>query len=153
MLFTPGQLRQLLALPQETFRHWKKAIPSLSHRNGYKPCFSPGDLLALALIKTLVDDGGVRVAALSEIAPQVFELCNRHGWTHLERCTMSIELANKKVFVSTKAGFMRPNNTAFVLVCEPTIQTLRSRLLAEKEGESQRRLGFPPVSIAMRRDS
>ena len=147
MLFTPGQLRQLLALPQETFRHWKKAIPPLADRNGYTPCFSPGDLLALALIKELVDDAGVKVSALAQITPQLFDVCNRHGWTQLERSVVVLELSTKKVFVAGDAAFPRPHSTALVLVCKPAIESLRNRLLAEDDKESQGHLAFPPVSV------
>jgi hypothetical protein len=75
---------EVLGLSPDTFRHWKHALPPLGGRNGYTPCFSPGDLLAMALIRTLTEDLGIRVGKLDELSTQLFEQCSE-PWAILER--------------------------------------------------------------------
>ena len=58
-------------------RHWKEALPPLARHNGHRPCFSLGDLFAMALIKAMTDDAGVRIGALDAVSGSLFEQCGR----------------------------------------------------------------------------
>ena len=42
--YTPGQLRDAVGISQETYRHWKKALPPLRGGAGHGPRFSVGEL-------------------------------------------------------------------------------------------------------------
>jgi len=66
--YTPGQLRDAVGIGQETYRHWKKALAPLRRDAGHSPCFTAGDLLAAAIVKTFVANYGMRVSALSALA-------------------------------------------------------------------------------------
>ena len=66
--YTPGQLRDAVGIGQETYRHWKKALAPLRRDAGHSHCFTAGDLLAAAIVKTFVANYGMRVSALSALA-------------------------------------------------------------------------------------
>src|SRR6266568_5159474 len=101
MKLTPGQVQTLLSLPPETFRHWKKVLPPLWQRNGYSPCFSLGDVLAMALIKAMTDDAAIPVKALRAVSGNLFEQCGRQAWAGFERSMLVVELPRVRVeFVS-----------------------------------------------------
>ena len=98
MKLTPGQVQSLLALPRETFRHWKKiTLPPLAQRNGYSPCFSLGDLFAMALIKAVTDEAGIPVRNMHAASVSLFEQCGRQSWAGFERSSLVIELAQVRV--------------------------------------------------------
>src|SRR6266446_6964511 len=97
MKLSPGQVREVLGVSQEAFRHWRASLPPLAGRKGYRPCFSLGDLFAMALIRALTEDAGVRVGSLHAVAATLFEQCGRHSWAGLERSILVLELARVRV--------------------------------------------------------
>ena len=64
--FTPGQLRSAASIPPETYRHWKKTLLPLRRDCGHSPCFTSGELVAVAVVRTLCVDLGIRVSGLSQ---------------------------------------------------------------------------------------
>src|SRR5689334_13405855 len=93
--YTPGQLRGAAGVSSETYRHWKKALAPLRRYRGHSPCFTLGDLLAVAVVRAL-SDLGIRVGALTEIAEQLFALCSA-AWPTLERGRLVVNLQGSKV--------------------------------------------------------
>lgn len=101
MKLTPGQVQSLLGLSRATYRHWKDALPPLEGRNGHSQCFSLGDLFAMALIKAMTDDAGLRVGALHAISATLFAQCGNQSWAGLERSSLVVELPRVRVeFIS-----------------------------------------------------
>ena len=74
VLYTPGQLRSATSIAPETYRHWKKTFGALRRGRGHSPCFSSGDLVAVAVVRALAVDMAIRVGALAPIAEPLFEL-------------------------------------------------------------------------------
>ena len=99
MKYTPAQAQETLSLSPATFRHWKTALPPLSGRNGYSPCFTPGDLLAMAVVKTLTEDIGIRVGNLRGLAIELFGHCSQ-PWAGLERAVLVIDPYRQRVSVA-----------------------------------------------------
>lgn len=126
-------------------------MPPLNGRNGYRPCFTPGDLVAMAIIKSLVDDAGVKIGALADVAPEIFDSCNRLPWATVERSILVVELVPRRATFSSDLSTSRVPGTALVVSCGRIVANLRSRLLAESTSEPQQRLGFPPVPVARER--
>ena len=62
---TPAQVTEVAQLPDQTLRHWRSVLPPLAGLNGYTPCFTPGDALALLVIRYLVKVMGISVGALA----------------------------------------------------------------------------------------
>jgi hypothetical protein len=149
MKFTPGQVREILKISQDTYRHWKGTLPPLAGRNGYTPCLSPGDLSAMAAIWALTEDAGIRVGSLRVAAGGLFEHCDRDSWAALERSTLVIELSRGRV-VSVPETQPPPatEEIAVVLPCRPIIAALRERLLMEQADTPQGALRFPPTALA-----
>jgi hypothetical protein len=151
MKFTPGQVREMLAISQDTYRHWKGAFPPLRGRNGYTACFTPGDLLALAAVKTLTEDVGIRVGNLGRVAVGLFEHCNRHSWAGLERSLLIIELMRARVTSAPEARPPPLDGLAIVLPLRPIVAALRGRLLLEQVEVQQEALRFPPTALTTTR--
>jgi DNA-binding transcriptional MerR regulator len=147
MKLTPGQLRELLGLTQDAFRHWKRALAPLKDRNGYRPCFTPGDLLAVAVVKALTEDAGVRVGALSSIAEELFRVCNEASWPALERSTLLLDLSEQGITVLAETQPVRAAGTAIYVACRPIVARLRERVLSEGGVEPQQILHFPPTVV------
>ena len=53
----------------------------IAARNGYRPCFTLGDVLALKIVKAITEEFGVPVGQLSQLAPDLYEVS---GQTHLD---------------------------------------------------------------------
>lgn len=147
---TPGQLREILGLSQDTFRHWKRSLKPLSGRNGYTPCFSPGDLFAVAAVQGLVTDAGVRVGAIAAIADELFQFATTTSWAVIERSVLIFDLANGRISVAQETSSLRPTGIGVHVPCRPIVARLRERLLAEQDGELQQLLQFPPAVVAGR---
>ena len=148
VLYTPGQLRSAVSIAPETYRHWKKALGPLGRARGHSPCFSSGDLVAMAVIRLLTLDMGIRVGALTSVGEALFDLFNRSPWPVLERSKLIIDLPNAELLL--RGEFTeRPTNKPFITIpLTPVISELREQLLATSNEDEQPSLRFPPVEIA-----
>ena len=146
--YTPGQLRDAAGIGQETYRHWKKALPPLRREAGHSPCFTAGDLLAATIVKILVSDYGMRVSALSALAEGVFEQCNSRSWPTLERSLIVLSIAGEHVSVQSENSGLALDGPAMVVPLRTVIKGLRRTLLAGDD-DGQEMLRFPPVSQRM----
>ena len=77
--YTPGQLRDAVAVPQETYRHWKKVLTPLRRDTRRSPCFTVGDLLAVELVRTMTGFP-IRGGAISAITEELLRICNDTSW-------------------------------------------------------------------------
>jgi hypothetical protein len=148
MKLTPGQVREVLGLSQDTYRHWKGALPPLAGRNGYRPCFTHGDLFAMALVKALTDDAGVRVGALHAVAASLFDQCSKHSWAELERSTLVLQLARVQATFVPEQQLPRLDGVWLLVPCRRIVLDLRERLLMEEEPVDQGSLHFPPTVVS-----
>ena len=137
----------MLPISQDTYRHWKGALSPLRGRNGYTACFTPGDLLAMAVVRVLTEDAGVRVRTLEPVAPALFEHCNRQSWAGLERSVLIIEPLGARLTSIPETQPLRPEELAVVLPLRPIISALRGRLLLEQMEDQQEALMFPPTAV------
>lgn len=148
MKFTPGQVQETLQLSPATFRHWKAALPPLSGRNGYSPCFSPGDLLAMAVVKVLTEEVGIRVGNLRGVAEGLFAQCNRSSWAGLERFVIVVEPSYSRVNCISEMQSPLSDAAKILLPLRPTIKFLQDRLLLNYEEPQQESLRFPPTAVS-----
>ncbi len=143
--YTPGQLRDAVGIGQETYRHWKKALAPLRRDAGHSPCFTAGDLLAAAIVKTFVANYGMRVSALSALAGGVFEECNARSWPTLERSLLVLDVVGARVWIQSEGSGFALDGPAMVVPLRTLIESLRHTLLAG-DGDGQEMLRFPPVA-------
>jgi hypothetical protein len=150
MQLTPGQIRQVLNLSPDAFRHWKAALPPLTGRNGHRPCFSLGDLFAMALIRALTEDAGVRVGALQAVSAHLFEQCGRQSWAGFERSVLVLELPRVRVEFVPDQNVPRLDRTGILVPCGPIVADLRKGLLQDEKESAQGNLRLPPTVIGRR---
>ena len=144
--YTPGQLRDAVGISQETYRHWKKALPPLGGGAGHGPRFSVGDLLAVVVVKILTNDFAIRVNAISAIARALFETCNAVPWPALERGKLLVDLAAGELQFIHTAEPTRVPAPVLVIPLQPSIRRLRAALLTEYDRGTQAALPFPPTA-------
>ena len=92
MQFTPGQLREVVGISMETFRHWKRVLPPFAKRKRHTPSFTVGDLLAGRILRRLTEGCGVRVVHLTEVTNEIVSVCNMAVWASLEHKSVLIDL-------------------------------------------------------------
>jgi hypothetical protein len=132
-----------MVLPQETYRHWKKALAPLRRGSGHSPCFTAGDLLAVAVVRVLTDGFAIRVGALSAIADDLFGACNAVSWPTLERSKLIADLANRRLQIRPELENATFEEPALVVPLRPLVSHLRDALLTDGGAESQETLRFP----------
>jgi hypothetical protein len=148
LYFTPGQLRGENDIPQETYRHWKKALAPLRRETGHRPCFTAGDLLAVAVVRVLTVDSSIRVGALSTVAEPLFKLCNGAFWPTLERSNLIVDLVNARIQVLPELERIAFEVPVMVVVpLRPLVSRLREALLADGRVGNQEMLPFPPTPL------
>ena len=147
--YTPGQLRDAVGISQETYRHWKKALPPLRGGAGHGPRFSVGDLLAVVVVKILTNDFAIRVSAISVIASALFETCNAVPWPALERGKLFVDLAagGLQFIHGTESTALR--TPMLVIPLLSSMLLLRAALLTEHDQSTQTSLPFPPTSTTV----
>lgn len=86
---TPQQVAEVAQLSDQTLRHWRSVLPPLAGLNGYTPCFTPGDALALLVVRHLVKVMGISVGTLAAASSDLFSLCRNTSWPHLaDQCLL-----------------------------------------------------------------
>ena len=146
--YTPGQLRDALDVPQETYRHWKKALVPLRRDTRQSPCFTAGDLLAVAVVRSMTRSF-VRVGAISVIADELFRLCNDISWPILERSRLIVDVAKQRIELQPESEDIDLDSPALVCPLRPLVGQLRDALLTDGEPDQQR-LNLPPVPLPSR---
>jgi hypothetical protein len=128
MFFTPGQLRGSVGLSKEAFRHWKRVVPGFANGRRHAPSFSPGDVLASAVLRRLTDAAGVRIGHLSDIAPAIFKVCNVSSWELLQHKFLVIDLQAGTCVAASDSS--RPvGDLLVVCALAPLVKALRFNLL------------------------
>ncbi|ESZ11302.1 hypothetical protein NKH89_12255 [Mesorhizobium sp. M0923] len=148
MRYTQGQIRDLLAIPVETFRTWRDALPVLAQHRGHGPTFAPGDVVAMAVIAEVVRGYGVRIGTVSERLNKVVEACHGLSWLTLESCYVVIDTDTASVSSADAIRLREIGATALVIPCAPIVKRLRGSLIAAEVDGAQGHLQFPPSVVA-----
>lgn len=145
--YTPGQLRSVARIAPETYRHWKKTLSPLRRDRGHSPCFTPGDLVAVAVVRTLSGELGMRVGLLTAIADPLFDLCNSAPWPTLERGKLLIDLPQGRVEYRSELPEKPIDGLTIVIPLRPIVQQLRDQLLTANESPEQQTFLFPLTAV------
>jgi len=146
--YTPGQLRNATGIAPETFRHWKKALGPLRSERGHSPCFSAGDLLAVAVVRVLTMDLGLRVGALSPVAEALFDICNASPWPALERSNLILIAGESRVLLVPELEPNIASDLRVIVALRPIVALLRMQLEPVTEDVEQPLLRFPLYGLA-----
>ncbi|WP_321854432.1 hypothetical protein [Paraburkholderia tropica] len=99
---TPQQVAEVSRLSDQTLRHWRSVLPPLAGLNGYTPCFTPGDALALLVVRHLVKVMGISVGTLAGASSDLFSLCRSTSWPHLADRHLLIQIEQNSVILLTR---------------------------------------------------
>ncbi|MCI0430083.1 MAG: hypothetical protein L0210_06015 [Rhodospirillales bacterium] len=145
--FTPGQLRSAASIAPETYRHWKKALAPLRRERGHSPCFTAGDLVAVAVVRALCLDLGIRVSALASIANALFDSCNNSPWAVLERGKFIFDIPRGQVQFQPELATTLAEGALVTVPLRLIVTQLRDQLLTVTKSEDQQALRFPPTPL------
>jgi hypothetical protein len=148
MKLTPGQVQNLLGISRAAYRHWKDALPPLEGRNGHTPCFSLGDVFAMALIKAMTDDAGLQVGALHAVSAALFNQCGNQSWAGLERSNLVVELPPVRVEFVSENQVPQFKGIGILVPCGPIVEELKNRLLMTREESDQGNLHLGPTIVS-----
>lgn len=72
MLFKRAQVLDLLGISQDTLRHWKKALPPISLKDGRADDYTFAELVSLAIVARATQHLRVQVSLFTELSPELF---------------------------------------------------------------------------------
>ena len=147
MRFTQSQIRELLSISVDALRTWRDVIPALATHKGHAPSFTPGDVVALAIVGELVRDFGVRVGTVGGRFDQLFKECRGKSWLSLETCVALIEADSIRLVDAGTSTRPSPDASTLCVPCGPIVSRLRSALTASEADFAQGYLQFPPTAI------
>lgn len=149
--FTPGQLREAVGISVETFRHWKRVLPTFAKRKPYLPSFTMGDLVAGGILRHLTEQCGIRIGHLTKISSDIVRVCNVAPWASLEHQILLIDFSEQVCRLVSRREEI--GSSAFVLRCplQPVLREVREGLLRSIPSANQHSLHFPPVRVERER--
>jgi hypothetical protein len=146
--FVPGQLKNILDLTEETFRHWRKVLPALSHRKGKTAKFSVADVMALKLIQQLSQDVGIKIGRLAPISTSIFEICSNTPYIKLQRGCIAIDMESNTAKFYDKNDVQLDGQLLLIIDCAPLTQSIQDHFF--ESVEEQQQLPFPPARVRNR---
>lgn len=120
----------------------------MKNRRGRSAAFSPGDAVALSILRALTDDWGIQIGHLAEVSSEIFRLCNVTPWVALEETTLQINLPERRCRLLKR----NPGSDDAVLLCPlgPVLRLLRDEFLRTETPRTQGELRLPPTPLRQR---
>lgn len=150
MRLTPGQVRDVVGVPVETFRHWRTTLTGLGGKSGHSPCFTIGDAVGFAVVRQLVESMGVRVSMIADAGEPLFDVCNITPWHVLETSYLLVDIAGNSVERVTSLPADIGVESLVVINLRTIMEGLRAHLMPSAP-DHQGRLPFLPLDLAQRR--
>lgn len=147
MRYTQSQIRELLSISVDAFRTWRDAIPALAVHKGHAPSFTPGEVVAMAIVAELIRDFGVRVGTVGDRFDQLFRECRGKSWLSLENCIALIEVDGIRLVNTEVTDRPTPDTSTLCVPCSPIVSRLRAALTASDIDQIQGHLQFPPTAV------
>jgi len=102
--------------------------------------------LAMAVVKSLTEDIGIRVGNLRGLAIELFGQCSQ-PWAGLERAILIIDPYRQRVSVAPETQPLALDGLVIAMPLRAIVASLRERLLLEQTDVQQEPLRFPPVPL------
>lgn len=147
MRYTQSQIRSLTSISVDDFKTWRKIIPALAGHKGHSPTFTPGDVVALAIVADLVRDFGIRVGTVADQFDRLFIACRGRSWLSLESCVVVVQVDGIRL-VNADIHRVPQERTTIAVPCAPIISRLQSALTTTEAEITQGYLHFPPTAIS-----
>jgi hypothetical protein len=133
--YTQAQVRSLVGLNEETFRHWRKALPPLQGHQGHAATFSLGDILALSVIHRLTAFMEGKVSRLPCRPYDLFEICEQIADGD-ERSAILLVTPGHVIRFSPNSP-NQLNSIAFLIPVGRLLSTLRSAIQGDPTTDLQ----------------
>lgn len=147
MRYTQSQVRGLISISVDDFKTWRKLIPTLASHKGHSPTFTPGDVVALAILAELVRDFGIRVGTVAAQFDRLFLDCHGRSWLSLESYVVLLKADEIQLAVATSLHHGLSEQTTIAIPCAPIVGRLQSALTDPEADKKQGYLHFPPTSL------
>lgn len=147
MRFTQGQVRGLNSVSVDEFKTWRKVIPALAAHKGHGPTFTPGDVVAVAIVAEFVRDFGIRIGTVADQLDDLFKVCHGRSWLSLESCIVLVDAVGIHLVDTDSPRRLAPEATTIAVPCAPIVARLQSTLASTEAEASQGYLHFPPTPI------
>lgn len=148
MRYTQSQVRGLISISVDDFKTWRKVIPALAAHKGHGPTFTPGDVVALAIVAEFVRDFGIRVGTIAAQLDRLFTDCHGRSWLSLESCLVLFKADDVQLTDAAAPQRQLGKRTTITVPCAPIIARLQSALTDSEAGTTQGYLHFPPTSLS-----
>ena len=146
--YTQSQIRGLISITVDDFKTWRKIIPALAAHKGHSPTFTPGDVVALAIVAEFVRDFGIRVGTVAAQFDRLFTACQGRSWLSLESCIVLIQADGIRLVEADIHHRVPQDRTTIAVPCAPIISRLQSALTTTEVETAQGYLHFPPTTIS-----
>lgn len=147
MRYTQSQVRALISISVDDFKTWRKITPGLASHKGHSPTFTPGDVVALAILAELVRDFGIRVGTIAAQLDRLFFDCHGRSWLSLESCVVLLSADQIQLTDTTALQRGLIEQATIVVPCAPLVARLKSALTDPEADTTQGYLHFPPTSL------
>jgi hypothetical protein len=148
MRYTQSQIRDLISISVDDFKTWRKIIPALATHRGHGPTFTPGDVVALAIVAKFVREFGIRVGTVAAQLNSLFNACHGKSWLSLESCIVLVHADGFRLVHADTHNRVSQERTTIVVPCAPIISRLQSALTTTEVETVQGYLHFPPTAIS-----
>lgn len=105
-----------------------------------------GDVLAMAIIRTMAKEFSIRIGALTTVAEGLFKTCNDHSWLALERTKLVILPSEGTIEVHAEEAPIHFRVSSLVVPLRPLIARIREALLEGHAAAEQGLFPFPPAA-------
>jgi hypothetical protein len=143
--YTCEQARAFAGLTPEAWRHWRKAVPTLSTKVGKKARFSSGELVALAAVASASQGLRIGIISLAAQWDELFKLCADQRLGNLRH--LSVVLTAHAIALDEGSHVARNEPTA-IIPLGPIIERLWTAAVAEEPEQFQAPLPFMPHAVA-----
>jgi hypothetical protein len=160
MRFTQAQLREAVGISIETYRHWRTVLPPLYGHKGRAAHFGFGDLVAVAVIRCVVEELGVGISRVASASTPLFAGCRDETWLAQRRqyavFSLPLRPADTEERIDLSGALISApelgNELAFgaiIVPVEPIVAALRTKLFDGDIGSAsaQRTLPFGPTRL------
>lgn len=160
MRFTQAQLRDAVGISIETYRHWRAVLPALNGHKGRAAHFSFGDLVAVAVMRRVVEELGVSISSVASASTDLFGACRGELWLAPQSRFAVFSLPYRAEDTKERGDLLGAlvesadlrnvmDVGAIIIPLEPIVTTLRTKLFDSDVGgaRTQRPLPFGPNRI------
>ena len=123
-------------------------LPTLSTGRKRAPSFSPGDVLAMAILYRITENCVPRIGQLTRLATGIFNICDQTSWDFLADCIRVLDLSKHDCLIVAKSNDISVNDAVVICPFGLLIAGLQNNLQKSSWSSAQK---TPPLASAFGR--